>query len=137
MISERTRGRHDLELRGRWWQSAAVQRELGLTPAQTRTLDSVFEQGLDERLARHRTIEEMDRLLERMMERANADDDGVERLSERVEALRAQENVRYTRMLFAMYRTLTRQQRAAFTEMKRGATGSASLPDRESPPNRD
>lgn len=136
MISERAH-QLDVSVRDRWWQAPAVQRELGLTSAQTRKLDVLFDQGLEERLARHRTIVEMDRLLERIIERGNADDDGVERLSERVEALRAQENVRHTRMLFAMYRTLTREQRAAFAEMKRGATKLASPPGRESPPRRD
>jgi Spy/CpxP family protein refolding chaperone len=79
----------------------------------------------------------MDRLLERLVERGNADDDSVVRLSERVETLRAQENVRRTLMLSAMYRTLTREQRAAFSDMRRGATKSASLQGRESRSFRD
>lgn len=115
----------------------SVQRELRLTSSQVQKLDSLFENGLAERLARYRTIEEMDRLLDRLIERGNADDDSIVRLSERVEALRAQENVRRMLMLSAMYRTLTREQRAAFSEMRRGATKSVSLQGRESRSFRD
>lgn len=134
MIPEVIRSQDGLEPRGHWWRAASFQRQLGLTPAQIEKLDALFERGLAERIGRHQKIEEMDRLLERIMERGNADTDSVLRLSEQVEALRAQQNVRRSLMLFAMYRTLTREQRAVFAEMRRGATRSAFPPDLESPP---
>lgn len=137
MISDSLRVANEQVSRERWWREPAVQRELRLTAAQARKLDALFEHGLDERSARHRTIVEMDRLLERTMERGNADEDSVERLSERVEALRAQENVRHTLLVFAMYRTLSREQRATFASLRRAATSPAYPPDRESPPHRD
>jgi Spy/CpxP family protein refolding chaperone len=137
MIPEAIRGQDALEARGRWWQTSRVQQELRLTPAQIEKLGALFEDGFSERLALRRKIEEMDRLLERTLERGNADDASVARLSEQVEALRAQANVRSTLMLFAMYRTLTREQRAAFTELRQAATRSASPPRPESPPRRD
>jgi Spy/CpxP family protein refolding chaperone len=137
MIPEVMRSQNETGHRHRWWQAPAFQRDLRLTPSQIQKLDALFERGLAERVARHQTIEEMDRLLARLMERGNADDASVLRLSEKVEALRAQENVRRTLMLAAMYRTLTREQRAAFTAMQRQSERSAVPPDRESPPHRD
>ena len=137
MIPEVTTSQNGAGYRHRWWHATAFQRELRLTPTQIQALDALFEEGLPERIARHEKIEEMDRLLARILERGNADDASVLRLSEKVEALRSQHNVRRTLMLAAMYRTLTRQQRAAFSEMQRQPAKWAFPPDRESPPRRD
>ncbi len=114
-----------------------VQRELRLSPTQVHRLDALFERGLPQRLALHQKIEEMDRLLERVLERGNGDDASVARLSEQVEALRAQENVRRTVLLFAMYRTLNEEQRAVLTRLRGTATRLASPPRLEFPPHRD
>lgn len=78
-----------------------------------------FDKGRPERVALRRKIAEMDRLLRRVLERGNAEDDTVKRLSEQVEGLRAQHNVRRTLMVLALYRRLTPEQRAAFTELRR------------------
>jgi Spy/CpxP family protein refolding chaperone len=126
---------HDEEPAHRWWKVDGVQQKLRLTPLQVQKLDAIFEYQLPERIALQRKIDAMHRLLERTLERGNADDDSVARLSEQVEALRAQQNVRRTMMLSAMYRTLTREQRAGLAELR--ATESASPPDRESRPRRD
>jgi Spy/CpxP family protein refolding chaperone len=124
--------RHD-----RWWRSAPVRRELQLSPSQVQRLDALFERGLPERIALHHKLQEMDRLLERVLERGNGDDASVARLSEQVEALRAQENVRQTVLLFAMYRTLNDEQRAALTRLRGAATRSASPRRLEFPLGRD
>jgi Spy/CpxP family protein refolding chaperone len=119
----------------RWW-TADVQRELRLTSTQVKTLNGLFERDLPERLAAHRTLKEMDRLLERTLERGNAADEHVARLSAQVESLRAQQNVRRTLMLLAMYRTLTRDQRAALTQMRRARqNGSTSNGDHRAGPD--
>ena len=97
----------------------------------------MFEPGFPQRLVLHQKIEEMDRLLERILERGNGDEASVARLSGQVEALRAQENVRRTVLLFAMYRTLNDEQRSALTRLRDAATRSASPPRLESPPRRD
>jgi Spy/CpxP family protein refolding chaperone len=115
-----------------WWRKAAVQQMLKLTKVQVERLDTLFERDRSERVALRRKISEMDRLLRRILERGNAEDTTVKRLSEQVEALRAQHNVRRTLMLFAMYRRLTPEQRAAFTEMRRTDTDIRSGPDRDS-----
>ena len=137
MLSHATRDQDALERRERWWRQGAVQRELRLSPTQVHRLDALFERGLPQRLALQQKIEEMDRLLERVLERGNGDDASVARLSEQVEALRAQENVRRTVRLFAMYRTLNEEQRAALTRLRGTATRLASPPRPESPPRQD
>src|SRR6185295_576373 len=92
-------------------------------------LDTVFERGRPERVALRKKISEMDRLLRRILERGNAEDKTVEHLSEQVEALRAQHNVRRTLMLFALYRRLTPEQRAAVTELRKTDADIRSGPD--------
>jgi Spy/CpxP family protein refolding chaperone len=108
-----------------------VQQLLHLTKAQIERLEHVFENGRSERVALRRKIAEMDRLLRRVLERGNAEDATVERLSEQVEALRAQHNIRRTLMLFAMYRRLTPEQRLALRQLRRSEADIRSGPDRD------
>jgi Spy/CpxP family protein refolding chaperone len=116
----------------RWWRKPDVQRVLNLTTTQLERLDTVFERDRPERIALRRKIAEMDRLLRRLLLRANAEDMTVKRLSEQVEALRAQHNVRRTLMRFAIYRRLTPEQRSALTQLRRTDNEIRSGPQRES-----
>ena len=116
----------------RWWRKPDVQRLLNLTASQIERLDTVFESGRPERVALRRKIAEMDRLLRHILLRGNAADDTVKRLSEQVEALRAQHNVRRTLMRFAMYRRLTREQRSALKQLQRSDDEMRSGPPRDS-----
>lgn len=104
--------------RGRWWLEEDVQGQLRLTTVQVERLNALYERGLPQRVAQRRKLAEMDRLLDRLVARGNADEAHLERLSEQVETLRAQINVRRTMMLFAMYRTLTREQRTTFSRLR-------------------
>ena len=105
---------------------------LNLTTTQVERLDTVFERDRPERIALRRKIAEMDRLLRRLLLRANAEDVTVKRLSEQVEALRAQHNVRRTLMRFAIYRRLTAEQRSAFAQLRRSDDEIRSGPEHES-----
>lgn len=116
-----------------WWRRTDVQRLLNLTPAQVERLDTIFEKDRPERLALRRKIKEMDRLLRRVLMRGNAEDTAIKRLSEQVEALRAQHNVRRTMMRFALLRRLTPEQRSLLARLREtGAAGMAAGPDRGS-----
>jgi Spy/CpxP family protein refolding chaperone len=118
-----------------WWRRSDVQRLLNLTKTQVERLDIVFEKGRPERRALRRKIAEMDRLLGRVLLRGNAEDATVKRLSEQVEALRAQHNVRRTLMQFAIYRRLTPEQRSTLTQFRRSERSESELrsgPDRDS-----
>ena len=115
----------------RWWRKPDVQQQLNLTKSQVERLDTVFEKERPDRVALRRKIAEMDRLLRRVLERGNADDATIKRMSEQVEALRAQHNVRRTLMRFAIYRRLTPEQRNALTQLRRADADLRSGPDRE------
>lgn len=115
----------------RWWRKPDVQRLLNLTRTQVERLDTVFERDRSERVALRRKIAEMDRLLRRILLRARAEDETVKRLSEQVEALRAQHNVRRTLMRFALYRRLTPEQRSALTQLQRTDSDIRSGPNRD------
>jgi Spy/CpxP family protein refolding chaperone len=116
----------------RWWRKPDIQQLLNLTQAQVDRLDTVFERERPERIALRRKIAEMDRLLRRILLRANAEDATVKRMSEQVEALRAQHNVRRTLMRFALYRRLTAEQRSALKELRRTDNEMRSGPPRDS-----
>jgi Spy/CpxP family protein refolding chaperone len=103
----------------RWWRKTDVQQKLNLSRTQVEHLDTVFDRDRQERVALRRKIAQMDRLLRRVLERGNAEDATIKRMSEQVEALRAQHNVRRTLTLFAIYRRLTPEQRSALTELRR------------------
>lgn len=95
---------------GRWWRDSSIQRDLGLTAAQARRLDVIFESDLSARLALHHKIQRMDAELLRIIR--DEDDDSVLRFVDNLQALRRQQNIRRALMLVQMYRVLTPTQRA-------------------------
>jgi hypothetical protein len=107
------------ETNRRWWRVSAVQRHLSLTSSQVATLDGLFERGLPERIRLHRQIQDMERRLAHIMNDATTHEDVVAKLSADLEARRAQQNIRRTLMLFAMYQALTNEQRIILTQMHR------------------
>jgi Spy/CpxP family protein refolding chaperone len=108
---------NDSTRRSRWWDDEDIQRELHLSPAQVKSLDATFERKLPERIARQHRIEELDQELQHVIDRGEADDETVMRLSGQVEALRSQQNVRRALMLLAMYKVLTPDQRMVLTRI--------------------
>jgi Spy/CpxP family protein refolding chaperone len=106
------------QTRSRWWLEAAVQQELGLVPVQVKALERCFERGLPERVALRRELDRLDSQLQQLLERGDAADPVVERLSARVETVRARRNVRRTLMLLEMYRILTPAQRLALSRLR-------------------
>lgn len=115
-----------------WWRERDLQQLLNLTPSQVERLDTVFEKDRPERIALRRKISEMDRLLRRVLMRANAEDTTIKRMSEQVEALRAQHNVRRTLMRFAIYRRLTPEQRSMLAQLRESGLAMQAGPDRGS-----
>lgn len=113
----------------RWWRVPAIQRQLRLTSKQVATFDDLFERGLSERIHRHRQIQDMDRRLARIMEYGTAEEGDIADLSADLEALRAQQNIRRTLMLVAMYQALTDEQRLIVTQMHRSGHDSSRQPE--------
>jgi Spy/CpxP family protein refolding chaperone len=98
----------------RWWRSAEVQKDLGLTPDQVTRLDGIF-QGAIER--QHKNKDVLDRLeaqLSSLIE-ANADEPTVVQQVDKVEAARGVLNKERTLMLLHMRQVLTPQQRTIYT----------------------
>lgn len=112
--------------RTRWWRAADMQRQLQLTPGQVQRLDRIFEQDLSERIAMSGKIAEKDRELQQVIDRGEADDATVMRLSAKVEDLRRQQNIRRTLMLLAMRRILTPEQRTKLTATRQAAPSPAA-----------
>jgi Spy/CpxP family protein refolding chaperone len=102
----------------RWWRDPAFQQDLQLTSEQVQQLDSIFERDLPARIKLHQQIAQLDRELLRVIG-LEADVAVVMRLSDEVELLRAQQNVRRALMLVAMRKTLTADQRAKLFELPR------------------
>ena len=104
-------GQAEIPTARRWWRDPTIQHDLRLTSEQVRRLDSIFERDWPSRIALHQQIVQLDRELLRVIE-LGGDAAVVMRLSDEVELLRANRNVRRTLMLVAMYKALTPAQRA-------------------------
>ena len=109
----------------RWWRDPAFQQDLQLASEQVRQLDSIFERDLPARIALHQQIAQLDRELLRIIG-LEADVAVVMRLSDEVELLRAQRNVRRALMLVAMRKTLTSDQRAKLFELSRSSSAAVA-----------
>lgn len=115
-------GQSEVAAPRRWWRNATIQHDLRLTSEQVQQLDSIFERDLPARIAMRQLIAQLDRELLRLI--GLEADDAVMRLSEAVERLRAQCNVRRSLMLVAMYKTLTPAQRAKLFAMSHSSASS-------------
>ena len=109
----------------RWWRDQAIQQNLRLTAEQVRQFDSLFERDVPGRIALQQQIAQLDRELLRAIE-LEADVAVVMRLSDEVELLRAQRNVRRALMLVAMRKTLTSDQRAKLVELSRSSSAAVA-----------
>lgn len=105
---------------GKWWQQPEIRRDLGLTARQIDSLENTFQRKLGERIERRRKLDGMDAALTRLIEKGEADDATVVRLSSEAERIRAERNVSRTLMLIQMYRILTPGQRLKLTEVHKG-----------------
>jgi Spy/CpxP family protein refolding chaperone len=96
--------------RSRWWRVPCIQQRLALSPKQVHELDAIFSRDLPARVDLYKKITSLDAELWRMI-RSAADENTVMRLSDTVENLRLQRNIRRHLMLLAMHRVLTPSQR--------------------------
>jgi Spy/CpxP family protein refolding chaperone len=109
----------------RWWRDPAYQQDLQLTSEQVRQLDSIFERDLPARIALQQQIAKLDRELLRVIG-LEVDVAVVMRLSNEVELLRAQRNVRRALMLVAMRKALTSDQRAKLFALPRSSSAAVA-----------
>jgi Spy/CpxP family protein refolding chaperone len=106
-----------------WWMDDASKKELGLTAAQVKAIDDIYNSSKDE-LATYR--ENMDRErkeLDRMIAEAKVEQWEVLRQIGRMETARSNNNTAFLMMLYRMNRQLTVEQRAKLQELERRARG--------------
>jgi Spy/CpxP family protein refolding chaperone len=100
-----------------WWQTPAVQRQLGLSTAQVRSLESIYRRSLPERRRLRRRQYELDRQLTRLLADGASSDDRASALIDRVVDARRRSNVARTLVLVRMYRILDPQQQTRLASL--------------------
>lgn len=97
--------------RHKWWLSEEVQAEVGLTPAQSKELEGIFQSVLPQLRSGWGELERLEQEVSRLMTDGAADEGRVSTAVDRAESARASLNKTRTLMLFRMYRVLTPDQR--------------------------
>jgi Spy/CpxP family protein refolding chaperone len=95
----------------KWWQSAAVSTEVGLTADQSQELEGIFQSMLPRMRAEKDELDRQERTLSRLVREATVDEASILQAVERTETARADANKTRILMLYRMYRVLTPDQR--------------------------
>jgi Spy/CpxP family protein refolding chaperone len=95
----------------KWWLARDIERQLRLTSEQVEKIDAIFESTLAARRAQRQELDDLDRRLDALLDRATADDQDAAALITRVEAARARRNTARILMLYRMRQILTPEQR--------------------------
>jgi len=104
-----------------WWNDDARKKELGLTPAQVKAIDDIYNSSKDE-LATYRDNMDRERKeLDRMIAEAKVEQWQVLRQIDRMETARSNNNKTFLMMLYRMNRQLTVEQRVKLQDMERKA----------------
>ena len=104
-----------LAQRGKWWQDARFQQELGLTAEQSARLEAIFQKTQPMLRQRMQALDDAEREFDRLVE--TGDDASVLAYVDILEAARAEVNKTRTMMLLRMRRSLTADQWAKFTAL--------------------
>lgn len=99
------------EERHKWWQSARVKADVGLSEEQSQDLEAVFQATLPRMRAEKEELDRQERSLSQLMSEARVDETGILQAIDRVEMARASASKTRTLMLYRMYRVLTPEQR--------------------------
>jgi Spy/CpxP family protein refolding chaperone len=103
----------------KWWQNEKFIKELGLTPEQTRTLESTFQASLPNLRALKKALDTAEAEFERRWERG--EEVPIMEQVNQVEAARAELNTARTYQLLQMRRVLTKSQWAKFEALHQAA----------------
>lgn len=102
--------------RPKWWLSAQMRAELGLTDEQSQQIEDVFQSVLPRMRAEKEALDREDAVLSRLMV-DGADERAIGHAIDRVEAARSAAGKTRTWMLVRMYRVLSPEQRAKVQAM--------------------
>ena len=100
-----------------WWKEARCVAEIGITPEQSATIDSIFRTEIEKMKPLRESVNQLERSLNEMI-RANTTDVVVfTRQVQKIEKMRAELNTMRTVMLYRMRRVLNSEQNAKFQTM--------------------
>jgi Spy/CpxP family protein refolding chaperone len=98
-----------------WWRNVQVQQTLHLTSEQVARLEQIFDRDVGLRIARRQRLNQLETQFAEALETGDVNEIHDSHLIDRIEDLRTRINIRRSRMLFAMYRTLSADQRKALS----------------------
>jgi len=102
---------------GKWWQSSDMQQRLHLTSAQVASIDAMYQASLRERQVLRAMLACLESDVQQLLASPDADDAAAFRLISRLADTRARGNVARTRLLLAIRRQLTPDQRATLAAL--------------------
>jgi Spy/CpxP family protein refolding chaperone len=94
----------------KWWKDEAAQKELGLTSAQVKKINDIYDTRLAEIRLFLDELNTQQALLDKMVSERMVDDTAIQLQAGRVELPRARVNESRTVMLYRIYRVLTVRQ---------------------------
>lgn len=98
----------------KWWQSASLKAELGLTEQQSAAVEEIFQANLPKLRATKEELDKLEATLSKLIE-TGADEAQVIQHIDRVEAARSEMSKARTLMLLRMRRVLSQDQRIKLT----------------------
>ena len=103
--------------RFKWWKDAQVQKELGMSTAQSDKINTIWETSVPALRAAHDELETLEAELSRLIRENTADEKIVALQIDHVEAHRSQVNKARSLMLYRMHRVLTANQYQTLTTL--------------------
>jgi Spy/CpxP family protein refolding chaperone len=102
---------------GKWWLSSEMQQRLRLTPAQVTSIDTMYQSSLPDRQALRAMVACLQSEVQQLLARPTVDDAEAYRLISRLADTQARGNIARTRLLLAIRRQLTPDQRAVLARL--------------------
>jgi Spy/CpxP family protein refolding chaperone len=96
----------------KWWLSEDGKKEFGISEAQSRDLEALFQQMLPTLKANKAELDKQEKSLDRLLSDGGSTETAVAQAIDRAEAARSALSRTRTLMLYRMYRLLTPEQRA-------------------------
>jgi Spy/CpxP family protein refolding chaperone len=103
--------------RFKWWKDAEVQKELGLSTAQSDKINTIWDATVPSLRKAHDELEALEAELSRLIRENVADEKIVALQIDHVEAHRSQVNKARSMMLYRMHRVLTANQYQTLTKL--------------------
>ena len=113
----RTDAKPAQDRRFKWWKDASVQKELGMSTAQSDKINKIWETSVPSLRAAHDELEALEAELSRLIRENTADEKIVALQIDHVEAHRSQVNKARSLMLYRMHRVLTANQYQTLTTL--------------------